>query len=55
MMNPFVATLQPGAVAATTEPGKSADSKAAGAPDLDDLKKQIAEMQRQIEGLARKS
>ena len=54
MMNPFVATLQPGAVAATTEPGKGADSKAA-APDLDDLKKQIAEMQRQIEGLARKS
>jgi polyhydroxyalkanoate synthesis repressor PhaR len=55
MMNPFVATLQPGAAAATTatEPAKPGDAKA-NAPDLDELKKQIAEMQRQIEGLARK-
>jgi polyhydroxyalkanoate synthesis repressor PhaR len=57
MMNPFVATLQQGAAAgAGTEGQKPGEPKAAAAtgPDLDDLKRQIAEMQRQIEGLARK-
>ena len=53
MMNPFAAPLQQGATGAAGEPAKAAEGKAAGL-DLDDLKKQIAEMQRQIEGLARK-
>jgi polyhydroxyalkanoate synthesis repressor PhaR len=52
MMNPFAATLQAGATD-KAEPAKPGEETAKG-PELDDLKKQIAEMARQIEGLARK-
>ena len=53
LMNPFTAGL-PGATADKAEPAKAGGEEKAKGPELDDLKKQIAEMQRQIEGLARK-
>jgi polyhydroxyalkanoate synthesis repressor PhaR len=56
MMNPFAAGLPQGVAGTSPEPARAegAEDKPRTGPDLDDLKKQIAEMQRQIEGLARK-